>query len=302
MKILVTGASGHVARMGLSEIAKRHELRLTDIVSPPSPPAGATFTASDLLNADDASFSALFKGVETVIHSAYLHSSKQGDVYGAEPPQIDRFETELDNIRIAQRVYRHAYEAGVRRVVMVSSNHAADWYEHSQIHARRREMITPDDYPLSDNFYGWAKASYELLGFPYACGTFGRRLEVVSLRIGAPYPIDAGKFLDGGASPELSLPKPGGVAGFKRALATYLSPGDCAELFRAAAEAPEIEGRDGVPWLVVYGISDNTRAFWSLDSARRQLGYEPKDDSEILYGEEIDRIVRSGASSGKLGS
>ena len=30
---------------------------------------------------------------------------------------------------------------------------------------------------------------------------------------------------------------------------------------------------DGVPWVVAYGISGNTRAFWSLESARRVLGY-----------------------------
>ena len=28
----------------------------------------------------------------------------------------------------------------------------------------------------SDNFYGWAKASYELLSLPYASGKFGRKM------------------------------------------------------------------------------------------------------------------------------
>jgi hypothetical protein len=37
----------------------------------------------------------------------------------------------------------------------------------------------------------------------------------------------------------------------------------------------------------VYGISDNTRAFWSLVSAREVLGYDPVDDSEVKFASEI---------------
>jgi len=301
MKILVTGAAGHVATLGAEGLAGRHALRLTDMRPPEPLPPGAKFEPCDLLNAGDDSLSALFHDVDVVVHSAYLHSSAQGEVYGLEPPQIDRFDAELKNIQIAQRIYRHAYDAGVRRVVMVSSNHAADWYEHTQVHARKRELVTPEDYPLSDNFYGWAKASYELLGFPYACGTFGRRLEVVSLRIGSPYPIDPARFAPDAEPARTSLPKPPGAAGFKRALGAYLSPGDCAELFRAASEAPTIEGEGGVPWLIAYGISDNTRAFWSLDSARHKLGYAPKDDSEVVYAKDIARLLAAGHQSGRLG-
>ncbi|WP_343079566.1 NAD(P)-dependent oxidoreductase [Ostreiculturibacter nitratireducens] len=301
MKILLTGASGHVVTLGLRGLAGRHDLRLTDLRPPGLLPKGAEFRACDLLKADDDTLSQLFSGIDAVIHGAYLHSSAQNDVYGLLPPQIDRFDTELENIRIAQRIYRHAYDAGVRRVVMVSSNHAADWYEHAQVHRRQRELVFPGDYPLSDNFYGWAKASYELLGFPYACGTFGRRMEIVSLRIGSPYPIDSARFATAMEAPQTSLPKPQGLAGFKRALGAFLSEGDCAELFRAAAEAPRIEGDHGVPWLVAYGISDNTRAFWSLQSAREKLGYAPTDDSEILYAEEISRMLVDNSQTGRLG-
>jgi NAD+ dependent glucose-6-phosphate dehydrogenase len=301
MRILVTGASGHVAMLGLSGFEGRHDLRLTDLHPPAALPEAVDFVPCDLLNAGDDTLSELFGGIDVVMHVAYLHSSLQNDVYGLEPPQIDRFDTELKNVQIAQRVYRHAYGAGVRRVVMVSSNHAADWYEHTLIHSRQRELVSPEDYPLSDNFYGWAKASYELLGFPYACGSFGRRMEVLSLRIGSPYPIDPARFAEGAKPPSTSLPKPGGAAGFKRALGAYLSPRDCAELFRAAAEAPEIEGDHGVPWLVAYGISDNTRAFWSLHSARQKLGYAPKDDSELIYAEEIRRLLVEAQKPGRVG-
>ena len=33
-------------------------------------------------------------------------------------------------------------------------------------------------------------------------------------------------------------------------------------LFAKAAEAPNIENEHGVPWQVVYGMSNNVRGFW----------------------------------------
>ena len=46
-----------------------------------------------------------------------------------------------------------------------------------------------------------------------------------------------------------------------------------------------------MPWQVVYGISDNTRSFWSLSTAREVLGYEPQDDSEIKFSSSISEIL-----------
>ena len=187
---------------------------------------------------------------------------------------------------------------------MVSSNHAADWYEHKQVHDRQREMIYPTDLPLADNFYGWSKASYELLGYPYACGTFTRALEVVLLRIGSPYPIDASRYAPGATPVASSLARQAGVAGFKRALGAWLSERDCAALVRCAVEVPRIVPSGQVPWVIAYGISDNTRAFWSLESARRQLGYQPQDDSEVAYAADVQHLLLSAgsAAAGRLGA
>jgi nucleoside-diphosphate-sugar epimerase len=305
MKLLMTGATGHMARLALAGLKGRHELRLADLREPDGPlPEGAEFVRADLLGAGEAEFAALFEGAEVVVHSAYVRSGGV-DVYATSPPHLDRFESELDNVRMAQRVYRQALESGVRRVVVVSSNHAADWYEHAQVHIRGRDQVTPEDLPLSDNFYGWAKASYELLGYPYACGTFGRRLEVVLLRIGSPYPVDPEAYTTDDQAP-LAGPvrRPTGLAGFKRALGTFLSEGDCARLFVRAVEAEDIADRHGVPWVVAYGISDNTRGFWSLTSAREVLGYHPQDDSEVLYADAVRRLLvpdDGRGSPGRLG-
>jgi NAD+ dependent glucose-6-phosphate dehydrogenase len=301
MKVLVTGAAGHMATLALPGL-EGHELRLADLRAPARLPAGAAFHAVSLLDADDADMAKLFQGVEAVVHSAYIPSAER-DVYSAAPPQIDRFDAEFDNIRMAQRVYRCALDAGVRRIVVVSSNHAADWYEHAQVHTRQREAVYPTDLPLSDNFYGWSKASYELLAYPYACGTFGRRMEVVMLRIGSPYPIDVSRYEPGAKTAPSGLPRPAGAAAFKRALGAWLSDRDCAALFRSALNARLGLPQGAVPWVIAYGISDNTRAFWSLESARRVLGYSPEDDSEITYAEAVRRLLTQAqnAPAGRLG-
>jgi len=300
--VLVTGAAGHVATLALPGLEGRHDLRLTDLRAPAPMPQGAGFQPMNLLQATDAELAQLMHGVEAVIHSAYVPSGRP-EVYSVSPPQIERFDAEFDNIRMAQRIYRSALDAGVRRIVVVSSNHAADWYEHTQVHRLRRDMVYPTDLPLADNFYGWAKASYELLAYPYACGTFGRRIEMVMLRIGSPYPIDVSRFEPGATMPASSLTRPSGLAGFKRSLGAYLSARDCAALLRCALEARDIVPGGTVPWVVAYGISDNTRAFWSLESARSALGYAPQDDSELLYADDVRRLLGQGSagSQGRLG-
>jgi hypothetical protein len=36
-------------------------------------------------------------------------------------------------------------------------------------------------------------------------------------------------------------------------------------------------------------MSGNTRSAWSLVNARRVIGYEPQDDSEVVYADDIRR-------------
>lgn len=282
--VLLTGASGYIASQLRDELKARYDLRMVDVRAEDrggDPVPGVE--VADLIDAERTKYAALFAGVDTVVHLGYKRSGGFGGERG-----LDAFEVELDNVRMAGNVYRTAFEAGVRRVVMASSNHAADFYEHALIHERKKEMVSPDELPLSDNFYGWAKASYELLGFPYACGNFGRKLEVVQIRIGAPRDV-SGSHYEG----DLSEQHTGGtgLSNFKRDLGAHLSPRDLRQLFVRAIETPDIERPDGVPWLVVYGISGNTRAFWSLESARNVLGYAPEDDAEVKYAADVARLL-----------
>ena len=299
LKVLITGASGYIASQMLNAYRERYSLTLLDATNTDREGNVVDgIEAVDLIDADRTKYHKYFEGQDAVIHLAYKRSSP-GGVYGSAVPHIDRFSTELENVQMANNVYRAAYDAGVRRVVIASSNHAADWYEHALIHNRKKEMVFPDELPLSDNFYGWAKAAYELLAFPYACGTFGRKLEVVQVRIGNPRETDADELM----SHADDLHGGTGKSTYKRGLGAHFSQRDLRQLFSKALETPNIENEHGIPWVIVYGISGNTRAFWSLESARKTLGYAPEDDSEIKFADDIAKNLfgATPAGPGKVG-
>lgn len=295
-KVLMTGATGYIANQLLPAFRERYEMVLVDVKdeNPRGEKVEGVATA-DLIDADRSKYAHLFDGVDAVVHLGYKRRS--GDV-------LDHFFTENENVAMAYNVLRCAYDAGVPRVAIASSNHAADWYEHNLIHARKMESLDPYRLPLSDNFYGWAKATYEHIGFLFACGFGGfddgsgrqrhtggtstmRRMGVVMVRIGAPRELDPAIYA-------------GDPDNYKRDLGAYISPRDITQLFQKAIEAPNIVNEHGVPWQVVYGISDNARAFWSLSNARQVLGYAPEDDSEIKFAAAARRIL-GGAAPGRVG-
>ena len=278
--VLLTGATGYIASQLLPTFRERYDLTLLDVKEVDR--GGnkvANVIVADLSGSDRGKYIQHFHNLDTVVHLGYRR--RRG-----EP--LDDFYDEEANVAMAYNVFRAAYEAGARRVVMASSNHAADWYEHALIHAREMEMLDPYELPLSDNFYGWAKATYEHLGFLFACGAFGRKMEVVMVRIGAPREIRVEDF-------------PNDPQGYKRDLGAYISQRDLCQLFTKAIETPEIENDHGIPWLVVYGISDNARSFWSLTSARKVLGYRPEDDSEVKYAGDIHQFLIGPGTQGGVG-
>ena len=282
-KVLVTGAAGYIASQLLPAFRERYDLVLLDIAREgrEGSPVDDVQTV-DLHDPDLDKYRRYFQGVDTVVHLAWRRSGAVG-----EPRDLEDFYPEHANVHLAYNIYRVSLGSGVRRVVVASSNHAADWYEHNLIHDKRMEVVEPYQLPLSDNFYGWAKATYEHMGFLFATGVFGRVLENVQVRIGAPREIRLEEFL------------PNDVRNYKRNLGAYISPRDLQQLFVRSIETENIENEHGVPWQVVYGISGNTRAFWSLSNARRVLGYQPQDDSEIKYAEEIQGFLYGeGAKAG----
>lgn len=151
------------------------------------------------------------------------------------------------NILGTLNVFEVARRRGAR-IVFASSNHTIGFYE-------RGRPLTLDDPYRPDGFYGLSKAYIELLGRLYHDK---HGVESVHLRIGSclPEPLDT------------------------RHLATWLSYPDLVRLVTAALTAPD------PGYALVWGISRNTRRWWTGDDAPR-IGYLPQDDAERY----LDRVV-----------
>ena len=282
-QVLVTGATGYIASRLLPVFRRRYDLTLLDVRDVDrrgTRVEGAQI--ADLLTEQLDDLRPHFRGVDAVVNLGYYRPPDQS-VSGAGK----RYRDERPNVDMAENVYRLALDVGVRRVVVASSNHAADWYE-PQILARRLDGIGPDDPPKSDNYYGWAKIAYEALGFVYASGAFGRPLENVQVRIGAPREIDADAH-------------EGRPEAYKRNLGAYISARDLQQLFVRAIETAAIADDFGIPFQIVYGVSNNTRGFWSIANARRVIGYDPEDDSETRFADGIRRILIEPGANGRVG-
>ena len=145
------------------------------------------------------------------------------------------------NIVGCYNLFEAARLEGVKRIVFASSNHAVGYYP-------RAETIGIDVPVRPDTRYGLSKAFGEALGALYA-HKYGA--EVLSIRIGNVI----------------------GEPSDRRRLAIWQSPRDFVQLVRIGLEHPDIRHE------IVYGMSDNKRAWWDNRNAYR-LGYRPMDRSE----------------------
>ena len=279
-KVVLTGAAGYVAQRMFAELAARWDLVPIDVrATSGGGQAVPGLVVADLTNRDRDAYRHLFRGADAVIHCGYVRAPGL-DATTWQNNSDAKFWAEHDNVALAYNVYRVALEEGVRRVVVASSNHAADYYERL-VWDDRLDMVTPEMPPRSDNWYGWAKAAYELLGFVFATGKVDdrRKLEIVQWRIGGPRDDD------------IEHVTPGDIKTMHRALGAYLSQRDQVQQAIRMVEAEDIADAHGIPFLIVYGISGNTHRFWSLAGARQQIGYAPEDDSQVNFAATIARIA-----------
>lgn len=145
------------------------------------------------------------------------------------------------NIIGCYNVFEAARLARVQRIVFASSNHAVGFYPRSQ-------TIGVDEHVLPDTRYGVSKVFGEALAALYA---HKHGLGALCIRIGNvdDHPVD------------------------ERRLAIWLKPEDLVSLIRIGLERP------GLVYEIVYGMSDNKRAWWDNTRAR-ELGYAPGGRSE----------------------
>ncbi len=277
-KVVVTGAAGLMAGLLLPTFRERYDLTLLDVRTTDRDGAEVEgVQIADIMNRDRDAYRHHFRGADAVVHCGFVRAQDPDDAH-------QRFFAELANVEMAYNVYQTAWEEKVRRVVVASSNHAADYYERL-ILAKQWDVVTPHMRALSDNYYGWAKEVYEHLGFVFATGKqTGTPLENVQIRIGGPRETDVA-----------NAPM-GDLIRMRRALAVYMSQRDMAQLFVKSIEADDIRDEHGVPFQIFYGISDNPHAFWSIVNARQVIGYAPQDNSEVRFKELIDAHIRAADS------
>ncbi len=243
-RLLITGSSGTVGRLLVDRLAAARpdrRLRLLDLHHPDgladrADPAGVELVEGSVTDA--AVVAAAVEGVDAVLHLGGI---------SVEGPWRDVLEV---NVHGTFTVLDEAARAGVRTVVLASSNHAVGM-------TRRGDADLPADAPFHpDTYYGWSKTAGESLGrlFVERAG-----LDVVALRIGS------------------CRERPQNV----RELATWLSPDDCARLVEASVD-PATTG-----FHLVWGVSRNTRRWWSLAEGEA-IGYRPADDAEV-FAAEVER-------------
>lgn len=238
--VLITGANGGVARLMRPRLGRPgRTLRLLDLVEPEAP---APDEAVEVVRSSVTDASAMREacvGVDAVIHLG-------GN--SLEAPWPDIMANNIDGTRVVMEAAR---DAGVRRVVLASSNHTVGFYDRDDAPAGGLPADAP---PRPDTYYGVSKVAVEALGSLFH-SRYG--IDVTCLRIGSLFekPWDP------------------------RSMWTWLSPEDGARLFEACLATPTPGFR------IVWGISRNTRRWWSL-AAGEEIGFHPEDDSEA-FAEEI---------------
>jgi uronate dehydrogenase len=227
-RVLLTGASGDIGTR-LRKLLKPiyPELILSDMKTPANLASDDTFIPADLAKFDEVLRAV--NGVEGIIHLGG---------FSVEGP----WETILNsNIIGAYNLYEAARQAGVKRIIFASSNHAAGFYP-------REKTIGTDVTLLPDSRYGLSKMFGEGLASLYA---YKHGIGSLAIRIGnlGDKPLD------------------------KRRLSIWLKTEDLLKLIRIGLEKPDLL------FEIVYGMSDNSRAWWD-NSRATQLGYRPEGKSE----------------------
>ncbi|NRO97872.1 NAD-dependent epimerase/dehydratase family protein [Paraburkholderia sp. NMBU_R16] len=228
-RILLTGAAGNLGRVLRERLTRYCDvLRSSDLGPIAELHDGEESMPCDL--ADAAAIDALVRGCDAIVHF--------GGVSVERP-----FEEILPaNIQGTYNLYEAARRHGVRRIVFASSNHVTGFY-------RQDEVVSPEDAPRPDGYYGVSKAFGEQLARFY----FDRYgIESVCVRIGSSFPE----------------PKD------RRMLTTWLGYDDLEQLVRRAMFVPE------VGCLIVYGVSANRDWWWDNDAAAARIGYVPAQTSE----------------------
>ena len=246
-RVLITGADGRIGSHLSTALQDEYEL-VQAVHSSEHAEEGAEVRVADLAVIEQVRQAV--QGIDTVVHLA-----------GASSPDSAWDAVLPANIIGIRNLLEAAREAGVRRIVFASSNHAMGMYDRFE-----QWPVYPDQLPRGDSLYGVSKIFGEALGRFY----FDEHgLEFIALRIGwfAEDPREAREEI---------------------LRAMWLSPRDCTQVVRCAIEA---EVRFGL----FSAVSDNPNRRWSMANTTLELGYRPQDSWTYLPGAQ-ETPVEGGAA------
>ncbi len=243
-KVLVTGGAGLIGRTLSERLGDRYEFTSLDRAEA----RGVRSFTGDISKLEE--IRPAFDGQHTVVHLA------------ADPNAEGSWESNLSNNFIGTyNVFEAAREAGVKRVIFASSNHATGGYyldppwkhicdgEFSKI--KQPYPLVDETYQIRpDGYYGVSKAYGEALGSYYKDY---HGISSIHLRIGWVLSNDDPTF-----SPF--------------ALSLWLSHRDVTQIVRLCIDAPE-----SLDYGIYYATSDNKWKIFSIEAAKKDLGYAPED-------------------------
>ncbi len=247
-KVLVTGASGLIGGLVIRDLSDKYEL--SGLSRRPVP--GIPHTQADIT--DPVAIRTASAGMDMVLHLA------------AETQDYDDWDKVMSNtIGGTLNMYRAAQEAGVKRVVFMSTGSTMcgyEWYEGSPYGALAanefdrlppgEKMLTYLDPPRPDSFYGVGKLFGENTGRLFS-DRYG--MSVICIRLGAVLPGD---------QPEMVRHFPG-----------YLAQADAVQMVDKCLSAPE-----SVRFDIFDAISDNSRRWRDTNHAKEVIGWKPTGSSD----------------------
>ena len=249
-KVLLTGGAGLVGKILIKSLKEKYDLSILDQKK-------IDDINSNVRNINDLdSIIPLFENIDTVIHLA-ADRRVHGD-----------WKSVLENNLIGiYNVYEAAKICNVKKVIFASSQHATggfyDIEPYSFIGNGEYNKLPEDYQPLKENsrirpdsYYGGSKAFGEAIGSYYS-DFFN--ISSINLRIGWVISDDDPTF-----SP--------------MSLNLWLSHRDLSQIVEKA-----IECSNEIKYETFYATSDNYWKIWSIDKAKKSLGYKPEDSAPSSF-------------------